>query len=189
MCGLWPTIRACGASADPLRDAASNLIIENNTCVDCGAGDVAGVRIDPDTSCVVRRNLFPGRAGRMRRVQTSAGAARQGRSRRETGAMLILDNIAAGGCEAMDGVTSGDVAFKNSADDDFTNESGCGASGWMLAPEGFNGLRDAAEEEEGYRQPPLADDADDAEDGEPETPEAEGIDSETVMRLFDNNRS
>jgi hypothetical protein len=127
-----------GASKTQERRAASNLLIENNTCVDCGTGAgnggaarVAGVRIDAGTTSIVRQNLFYG-AGKP--YLYSGDAARNNGKK----SSLIIENIAAGRCEAMEGASAAAVAFKNAALDDFTNDSGCGANGCVLAPDAFD---------------------------------------------------
>lgn len=126
-----------GASKTQERRAASNILIENNTCVDCGtaagnggAARVAGVRIDAGTTSIVRQNLFYG-AGK---PYVYSGDAAQNKGKK---ASLIIENIIAGQGEAMEGASVATVAFKSAGSDDFTNDSGRGASGKVLAPDAF----------------------------------------------------
>lgn len=160
-------IRASGASSNPERAAASNLLVESNTCVNCGTVSenrrVVGVRIDAGATAIVRRNLFSGE-GRPYVYTDSAVPDKRIASK------LIIENIAAGGCEAMEGAAVAAVAFNNAGSDDFTNDSGFGASGWVLTPETFDPQVDEADikycENQGVFEVP--------DDGEPETDEAAG---------------
>jgi len=60
----------------------------------------------------------------------------------------------------LEGVSRGEVAFASRSNDDFTNESGYGASGWMLKPEGFNPLLESMDEADSYCEAGLPDDVD-----------------------------
>jgi len=131
------------------RRAASNVLIENNTCIDCGTvqeggGEmrVAGVRIDAGATAIVRRNIFSGEG------KPYAGTAALHDKKNQS---LIIENIASGRCEAMEGMAAAAVAFKNAADDDFTNDSGRGASGKVLTSVAFEPESDAVDEADGYR--------------------------------------
>jgi hypothetical protein len=133
------------------RRAATNIIVENNTCVDCGTGSesngttrVAGVRIDAGTTAVVRRNLFSGQG----RPYAGAGAAAAGKKKP---GLLIIDNIAAGRCEELAGAAAAAVAFNNAGADDFTNDSGFGAGGPVLTPQVFDPHVDDIDEANDYR--------------------------------------
>jgi hypothetical protein len=166
-------IHACGGSSLPIRQAAANLIIESNTCVDCGtpagAGGpdvfslerVAGVRIDAGVSCVIERNLFAGPGSACAGVLSSDG-------------VLVAENLATHACDAMTGVERGDVTFACFDADDYTNDSGYGAAGWMVMPEGCNPRQDVGEESEGYAEPPVFDDDDEEEPDEEVAVEQEG---------------
>jgi hypothetical protein len=143
-------VRACGASSNPQRPAASNVLVENNTCIDnghaikTGEGRVAGVRIDAGATAIVRRNLFLGE-GTSVHIPSSQASAGGNRS------LLIIENTAAEKCETVPGVAALDIAFKDRAAGDFTNSSGYGASGWVLTPETFDPNVDAVDEANGYR--------------------------------------
>jgi len=155
-------VHACAGSTSPLRNASLNLIIEGNTGVDCGtpspgAERIAGVLIDAGTSCVVERNLFSGPG------IPCAGAG-------ISGSVLVADNLASHSCKAMNGVAPGDVTFTCSDGDDYSNESGYGAHGWMVLPEGFNPRQDALGESEGYTEA-LPEDAVNAEEFDEEVPD------------------
>ena len=114
--------------------------MENNTSVDCAAG----IRVSAGTTSIVSRNLFSG----VGKPVLAADMPIQANGK-ET--LLIMENIAANGCETMAGVSARDVAFANKAADDFTNDSGHGASGWVLKPETFDPNIDAVDAEEDYR--------------------------------------
>ncbi len=166
-------IHVCAESPSPLRYASSNLIIESNTCVDCGtpstdAEHSAGVLIDAGTTCVVERNLFSG---------PGTPCAGKGIS----GSVLIAENIASHSCKAMNGVAPGDVTFTCSDGDDYSNESGYGAHGWMVMPEGFNPREDVADESEGYTEAlpgELPEDESNAEALDEEMPDGESEEME-----------
>ena len=144
-------IHACGVSQVPLLQAAENLIIENNTCVDCGTPEgndgpdglgaerIAGVLVDAGASGIIQRNLF-------------AGSGRPCGGNGISGKILIADNIGSHSCDTMIGIAAKEVTFSCSDADDFSNESGYGASGWMVMREGFNPRQDIADESEGYTE-------------------------------------
>jgi hypothetical protein len=148
-------IHAGGVSQVPLRQAAENLIIGNNTCVDCGTPEgmggrdapgaerIAGVLIDAGVSGVIQRNLF-------------AGPGRPCGGNGISGKILIADNLGSHFCDSMNGVSAKEVIFSCSDADDFSNESGYGASGWMAMPEGFNPRQDVVDESDGYAESPMA---------------------------------
>ena len=131
-----------GEATMPERRAASNVLIENNTCIDCGTVPenkrVTGVRIDAGATVIVRRNLFSGE-GKPYVCTDEAGPDRRRASK------LIIENMAANGCEGMEGAAAAPVAFKNAAEDDFANDSGCGAAGAVLTPDAFEPESDAVD--------------------------------------------
>jgi hypothetical protein len=141
-------VDARGPSEGGKVPAATNLFIEDNTCIACGtppnggAADaparIAGIRIDPGASCIIRHNLFFGPG-----VPYVSGGGGAG--------VLVKDNAAAGGCETRPGVAAAEVAFKEPARDDYTNDSGFGASGWMLRPEAIDPRIDEIDEKDDYR--------------------------------------
>jgi len=171
-----------GASKTQGRRAASNILVENNTCVDCGTllGDngsarVAGVRIDSGTTSIVRQNLFYGEG----KPYTGADTTAPHNGKKSS---LIIENIAAGRCEAMEGAAVAAVAFKNASGDDFTNDSGCGASGGVLTPDTFEPEVDSVDETNDYR---CGRGEADEETGEEKFPETAGeADFESFMDQF-----
>jgi hypothetical protein len=176
-----------GETAMQERRAASNILIENNTCIDCGTvqdrdGEmrVAGVRIDNGTTAIVRRNLFSGEG---KPYLCAGGAAADTRAATK----LIIENIAAGGCEGIEGAAAAGVTFKNAVGDDFSNDSGWGAAGAVLTPATFDPQADAIDEANDYRCGNGA--LDDEESGEPpdesaETAEEAAEDFEGFMNRF-----
>jgi hypothetical protein len=165
------------------RRAASNIIVENNTCVDCGtdsagsaAARVAGVRIDEGATVIVRRNLFSGQG----RPHAGAGAIAADKKKCGT---LIIENIAVDKCEAMAGADAAEIAYKNAPGDDFTNNSGFGASGPVLTPQAFDPHVDDIDEEKDYRC--CREGEPDEETGEEKIPEtAAGAEFESFMGRF-----
>jgi len=173
-----------GASKTQGRRAASNILVENNTCVDCGTflGDngsarVAGLRIDAGTTSIVRQNLFSGEGKPYAGGDTTA--PHNGKK-----ASLIIENIAAGRCEAMEGAAVAAVAFKNAGNDDFTNDSGRGARGWVLTPDAFEPEDDAVDEADiKYCESRNAQDEETEDEKDPENT-AEGAGFESFMNRF-----
>jgi hypothetical protein len=125
-------IRVCGLSAQHGRNASTNLFIEHNTLIDCGNKGKgnrkdhtdAGILIEPGTSGIVRKNLFYG-----------SGAACSGDG---ADSFLLRDNGACGEIEPVEGVIVFPVAFKDKSADDYSNDSGFGARGWMLTPDVYD---------------------------------------------------
>ena len=150
------------------RRAASNILIENNTCIDCGTVPentrIAGVRIDEGTTAIVRSNLFSGKG---KPYVCIGGPVPDERS----ASKLIIENIAADGCEGMDGAAAAGVAFNNAAGDDFSNDSGCGAAGAVLTPATFDPQAEAVDEANDYARGAGA--LDDEECEEPQAESAE----------------
>jgi len=121
-------VHVCGGGSG--LEAATNVIIENNTCVNGGGETAACVRIDPGTSCVIRRNLFsgPGRAC----VSPEPGVEESGgRRRRSRTSLFADDNLASNGCDEAGGCSAGTVAFADEVRGNYENQSGYGAQGWM----------------------------------------------------------
>ncbi len=159
----------CGSEAVRVYGAAFNVLVENNTCIDCGTPEgngaaerVAGIRIDEGSTSVVRQNLFYGEGKPV--AYDGAPAQPEGKK-----TLLIKDNVAAGRCKAMDGVAAAEAAFKNSDVGDFTNDSGYGAGGWVLTPDTFDPQVDEADTKYCESQGAF----EDPDDGEPETAETD----------------
>jgi hypothetical protein len=112
------------------QEPSQNIIIEQNTLVDCGIGlhglGIAGIQVDPSTSCIMRRNLFYG-TGKPYQIAGSAASPTAVASPQ----CFIDDNISAGGCESMAGSQSRDIAFASYSSGDFSSNSGYGAQGWQ----------------------------------------------------------
>jgi hypothetical protein len=148
------------------RNAAISLFIENNTFVNCGMGEKGStaanvaIGIEKGTSGIVRKNLFSGNA-----VVTGGQAS-----------FVVKDNGTTG--KAGDGVEAIAVAFKDPAGDDYTNDSGYGASGWMLKPEAYDPHGDDIEGESDYCHAVIDD-----EEGEA-APDGEEPGFESFMERF-----
>jgi hypothetical protein len=168
------------------RAAATNLFIENNTFVDCGAGPgtgdgktgappVAGIRIDAGTTCIIRRNLVAGK----NETPAMAGPFVNDAANASAAGCMIVDNIAADAVPEMTGVARAEVLFLRRDGNDYTNDSGYGAAGWMLKPEGFDPDIDDLTEAEKYCHVDI-----DGEDEDPVGPgeeAAEDFDVEAFM--------
>jgi len=114
----------------PGADPSRNLIVENNTCVDCGGSEpsareplprAVGVTIDCGVSCVVRRNLLCGPGAPVVALRDTATSS----------AHFITDNRSADGCASADGCIEGPSSFVDHSKGDFTTNSGYGAAGWF----------------------------------------------------------
>jgi hypothetical protein len=131
------------SSISPQTASALNIIIEKNTIIEWGiAGQKknCGVRIEPETTCVVRENLFHGTGAPYEAVDGEKSNDHEtiGKSPLEEKKYLITDNIASGACIPLNGCIRLDVAFQSPAFDNYLNNSGYGADGWMLSPEAYD---------------------------------------------------
>ena len=120
----------------PDAGTTANILIEHNTCINWGEGaaemenENGGVLIEPETSCIVRRNLFHGMG---KPVIISKGA--KSKSKKIDGNQyLISDNICSGECKAGSGIESAEIVFTALTQDDFDNASGYGAHGRVCKP-------------------------------------------------------
>jgi hypothetical protein len=116
--------------------AAAGVYIERNTVVSTApqqsAGSVA-IRIDPGTSCIIQRNLVASTAPVYEFFEQldspdltdeGIGAVR--------GVAHIVDNLAVEAAVVPEGFSHAEVAFAAAAALDFDNQSGYGATGWVL---------------------------------------------------------
>ncbi len=128
------------AATSPETIHASNIMIENNTIIQRNhplEKENCGIRIDRETTCIIRRNLFsgPGNPYTVRNsiemddhndvVISSSGQE----------PYFIMDNIVSGGCALADGCARQEISFVSAHLDNYTNDSGYGAQGWVLSPE------------------------------------------------------
>jgi|GEM_PF-682606 hypothetical protein len=128
------------SDVSPEAALASNIIIEQNTCINWGGGSKtqkkqSGVLIGHGTSCIVRKNLFHGPGKPYSVLETGTRKSRKRPSKCEVASCLIDDNISSGGCETLDGSVYNEVAFAQTALDNYDNASGYGAQGWLLKPD------------------------------------------------------
>jgi hypothetical protein len=178
-CGAQ-AVHVCGAGSNG-GPAASNVIIEHNTCIECGENDGAAgnaLRIDPGTSCVVRRNLFCGAA---LPYPTAPGNKTNGQDRRTPrSGRLTIDNLHCDARRPLDGCGSGEVSFASAGTGNFENNSGFGASGKVLTPEFMTG-----DQQEGPLMFAPVPDADGPGDTEiPPGPSAPEMDDEEMLRTM-----
>ncbi len=127
-------------SNDGEKVAATNLFIEKNTCIDCGIVSekeaISGILIEPGTTCIVNKNLVYGKGlpyfiidGLSEQIISGASKVSQ---------HVITDNALSGINQSLAGFSLIDVDFPNYAEGNFENNSGFGAQGWMLKPEGYD---------------------------------------------------
>jgi hypothetical protein len=104
---------------------ATLIIVERNTMVDCGVtGRVGGVRADEGTSCIVEGNLFAGPA--------LPYVERRAPSDDDESGTFATDNVVTDHTAPVRGCRYQAVTFADRSGGDFSNDSGSGASGWML---------------------------------------------------------
>ncbi len=122
--------------------ATENIIIEQNTCVGWSRNDLVaslpGISIGLKTNAIVKKNLFSGKGIAYRVDEISGTTGTAAKKQRH----LITDNISSETCETMPGVIKVRIDFSSEQNDDYKNESGYGAKGWMCGPE----LYDPADE-------------------------------------------
>jgi len=159
----FAAVTACGVSEN--FEPAENLFIQENTIVECGGADNgAGIIIEQSASAIIQKNLFYGSA--------RAYSCHTGKSVSENNPQIIIsDNLASRGSKPLDGVSIGDIEFSKLPDDNFENESGYGACGWVLSADTFDKQADeAAAAQESYADAYRLEDEED-EDGGPVIPE------------------
>jgi hypothetical protein len=135
------------------RLAATNLFIEHNTFVDCGKA--SSILCEEGATGAIRKNLFSGKG---------AACVVLGRQQQ----VVIRDNRAFGGVESTPA-----VIFKDPTLDDYTSDSGYGATGWVVTPEAFDPQVDDIEPENDY----CAVDIEEEAEVEPESEDEAGFES------------
>lgn len=150
-------VKVCGKSNNLNREA-TNLFIVNNTFIDCGSisktpgvAGVAGITIEPGTSCIIQRNLISGQGKPYELTASIHYSDEEIEYEINTPASYVVqDNAVSGQCEIMDGVSVMETGFQSPESGNFENQSGYGASGWMMRPEAFDPHIDETEECDGY---------------------------------------
>ncbi|MFP4164224.1 MAG: right-handed parallel beta-helix repeat-containing protein [Chitinispirillaceae bacterium] len=110
---------------------ASNLFIQENTIISNDNEKACGLLLQQGTSGIVQKNLFFGE-GEAYRTEN------QDRKRSSELQFVIADNLGSGGASELNGISISEVSFKEIQNDNYSNESGYGAQGWMLTPEAFD---------------------------------------------------
>ena len=108
--------------------AARSIVVEHNTFVDCGASTVV---LEAGTSGVIQNNLAHSAVDAVFIADTSIEIA-------ESSTYLLAHNGVAGMVKKTTGAECAAVEFADPANDNFTNQSGFGASGWMLCPQAYD---------------------------------------------------
>jgi len=117
-------LRVQPSGGEPDRRAAP-LLAERNCFIDCGAESSYAVESEPGSSCVLDHNLFSG-AATPYRAELVTG---------DTPVLFAADNASDGSATDLPGCARRDFVFARRAEDDYTNDSGYGASGWPLTPD------------------------------------------------------
>jgi hypothetical protein len=156
-------IRICGKQNEE-KTAASNLLVEKNTLIQCCAHDnrhSAFIRIEPGTTSIIQQNLFHGKgqpyylSDFVLNQKAEVDSVKQLKT--ET---VIENNLGSGDCEILKGIIARAVEFVKSETDCFENDSGYGACGWVLKPEGFDINGDEHDEETDYLEASILEDDD-----------------------------
>ena len=158
----------------------SNVIIEQNTCIGWGKGsdttERGGIFIEPGTTCIIRNNMFHGRGLPLEFPGNVTGPFQYAEKH------IFSGNLSSGGCRPINGSIAAEVGFSSADLDNYTNDSGYGACGWMLCPDPYDPDSGSVADIPSYAPPPPAADEnpveqEDNEDG-----------AEVVMRsLFMGN--
>lgn len=105
-----------------------NTIIEMNTFIDsgaeCGRQVCSDIVLDTSSHCIIRRNIFHGKGKPL-------VAKRKKSSLNQSGTVYIDDNKISGGCSPAKGCSREEISFCDKEADNYANQSGYGASGWM----------------------------------------------------------
>ncbi len=103
--------------------------IELNTCIDsgkdCNSVSCRNIMMDTDSYCIIRRNVFHGKGKPYSIMKKKAADT-------PDPGFYVDDNIASDGCSPVEGCNKLNISFIDSKSDNYTNQSGYGASGWMV---------------------------------------------------------
>lgn len=175
-------VTACVAEGE--LEAASNLFIESNTFVDCGAGlenagiGCSGIRAEPGSSCIIRNNLVYGTGTPLQIVQPADSLSDTDEPKGKTPLAQVVANENAVSTESSSnyGFKPVSVTFPEGGES-FENSSGIGAQGWVLTPQTFDPKIDETDEDCDYIEGSIIED----DDGELVIPG-----EEESRELFDN---
>lgn len=146
-------IRVCGKQNEE-RAAASNLLIEKNTLIQCCTPEnqhSVFIRIEPGTTSIIQQNLFHGKMHPYHISDFVLNQKEEFNSAKQMKTETVIDNnLGSGDCEILKGITARSVEFIKNETDSFENDSGYGASGWVLKPEGFDIDGDEHDKETDY---------------------------------------
>ncbi|NLG18811.1 MAG: hypothetical protein GX556_15900 [Fibrobacter sp.] len=183
-------VRVC-AKSNGNSSPASSLFIESNTFIECGSAAteakprVAGITIEPGTTCAVRRNLVYGEGEVFYIVKSISYRDNLENIEISTPAQYVIqDNAASGQCREAEGFSTIAVEFSTPESGNYENQSGYGASGWMMRSEGFDPHMDDIAEEDDYLDPDSFED----DDGELIIP-GETNQSDLFSRYFEMDES
>jgi hypothetical protein len=119
-----------------------NIIIDKNTCVAWSQsrphGHFPGISIAPASLAVVQQNLFLGPGKPYEVVAAAESVPCTGGTKGMRGHCILDNYSAAHSCEPGSGISCGKVIFAGIAIDNYENDTGYGARGWMVRPEPFD---------------------------------------------------
>jgi hypothetical protein len=156
-------VTACAAKGE--LEAASNLFIESNTFVDCGALENAGagcsgIRAEPGTSCIIRNNLVCG-AGTPLQIVSSEDLSTEATAglpdTTPPAQIFANENAVSVEYSSQSGFKPIPVTFTDKLDT-FENSTGFGAQEWVLTPQTFDPQIDETDEDCDYIEGSIVED-------------------------------
>lgn len=154
-------IAICGKSE---KAPASNLLVEKNTIIGYDVPvdlQSAFIRIEPGTSSIIQQNLLHGNGIPYCIIEDKGDCHDEHcQSHKIKTYSVINDNVCSGNCKTMDGISASQIVFSQKDSDCFINDSGYGASGWMLRPEGFDKNADTTDNDKDYIEASIMEDDD-----------------------------
>jgi hypothetical protein len=158
-------VTACAAQGE--LEAASNLFIESNTFIDCGADPenagtgCSGIRAEPGTSCIIRNNLVYGTGTPLHIVSTEELSSDTAELPVTAPSAQIFANENAVSVQysSQSGFKPISVTFADKSES-FENATGFGAQGWVLTPQTFDPKVDETDDECDYIEGAIVEDDD-----------------------------
>jgi hypothetical protein len=126
---------------EPLSNGATteNVFIEQNTLVNWfhnnSSPPLPAISIGRKTNAIVKKNLFFGQ-GTPYRLDDGNNETPGAKNKQQR--HLITDNISSEPCETLPGIEKTGISFHSEQNDNYENQSGYGAQGWMCGPKPYD---------------------------------------------------